>query len=421
MSAYAGQSLRSRDHQGTLGLLPPRGAGAYEEFLKLYGPTPEPGERLIGVVEASGLSGRGGAGFPTARKLRAVRDGRRPVVLANGTEGEPASHKDEVLLSHNPHLVIDGALLAADAVRARRVIIAVARATDAAAQLERALASRPDGDRVEVKTVPERFIAGEESALVHFLNGGEAKPTATPPRAFERGVGGRPTLVQNVETLATLALIARYGEEWFRASGTAAEPGNVLATVSGAVRMPGVLEVPIGILLSDLFARCGGLTEPASAYLVGGYFGRWVPSIEGLELNNASLATAGGRLGARAVIALPESSCGVLESARVIAYMAGQSAEQCGPCVFGLRTLAARFATIARAEPGATEAYGALAGLHRQIARRGACAHPDGVLEFAASATNVFADEFSAHLAGHCTARSHQHVLPVPTKQGDWR
>ena len=421
MSAYAGQSLRSRDHQGTLGLLPPRGAGAYEEFLNLYGPTPTPGERLIGVLEGSGLSGRGGAGFPTARKLRAVRDGRRPVVLANGTEGEPASHKDEVLLAHNPHLVIDGALLAADAVRARRVIIAVARATDAAAQLERALASRPDGDRVEVKTVPERFIAGEESALVHFLNGGEAKPTATPPRAFERGVGGRPTLVQNVETLATLALIARYGEEWFRASGTAAEPGNVLATVCGAVRMPGVLEVPLGILLSDLFARCGGLTEPASAYLVGGYFGRWVPPIEGLELSNESLATAGGRLGARAVIALPESSCGVLESARVIAYMARQSAEQCGPCVFGLRTLAARFATIARAEPGATEAYRALAGLHRQIARRGACAHPDGVLEFAASATTVFADEFSAHLAGHCTAHSHQHVLPVPTKQGDWR
>ena len=205
--------------------------------------------------------------------------------------------------------------------------------------------------------MPERFVAGEESALVHWLNGGEAKPTRTPPRPFERGVGGRPTLVQNVETLANLALIARYGAGWYRAAGTAGEPGTVLATVAGAVTRPGVLEAPLGAPLAGLFARCGGLTEPAQAYLVGGYFGRFVPAVDGLCLSTASLAHHGGALGARTVVALGARSCGVAETARVARYLAGQSAEQCGPCVFGLRALADRLETIARGEPGAADAF----------------------------------------------------------------
>ena len=228
--------------------------------------------------------------------------------------------------------------------------------------------------------------------------------------------------MQNVETLANLALIARYGADWFRETGTPDEPGSVLATIGGAVRIPGVIEAPLGSEISELFARCGGLTEPLQAYLIGGYFGRWVAASDQLQLSNASLAPVGAGLGARTIVALGEDTCGVCETARVVSYMAGQSAEQCGPCVFGLRTLAGRLATIARAEPGAAEAYGHLAGLHRQIARRGACAHPDGVLAFTASSTHVFASEFAAHLAGHCTARSHEPVLPVPhSQEGGWR
>jgi NADH:ubiquinone oxidoreductase subunit F (NADH-binding) len=414
VSAVAPDRRRQFPEHELPGLLPPHGAGAYEEFLGLYGPLPNLGEGLIGAVEQAGLAGRGGAGFPTARKLHAVRAGRRAVVVANGTEGEPASCKDEVLMRLNPHLVIDGALLAAEAIRARRVILAVGRDGDTAEQLDRALAGRADGSRVELVAAPERFVAGEESALVQYLNGGEAKPTSEPFRPFQRGVDGRPTLVQNVETLAAIALIARHGAAWSRSTGTADEPGSVLATIGGAVALPGVLEAPLGTDLSELFGRCGGLTQPAQAYLIGGYFGSWVLPAEQLKLSNASLATAGARLGARAIVALGADACGVRETARVVSYMAAESAEQCGPCVFGLRTLAARLNTIARAEPGAAAAYGQLEGLHRQIARRGACAHPDGVLGFAASATHVFAEEFAAHLAGHCCARSHDPVLPVP-------
>jgi NADH:ubiquinone oxidoreductase subunit F (NADH-binding) len=383
------------------------------EFVRLYGKRPHATEALLGAVEAAGLTGRGGAGFPTATKLRAVRAGGGAVVVGNGTEGEPASAKDAVLMRLNPHLVIDGALTAADLVAARRVILAVARSS-ARKTLERALAERRDGERVAVVSVPERFVTGEESALVNALNGGPAAPTFTPPRPFESGVDGRPTLVLNVETLASLALVARWGPEWFRGAGTHAEPGTVLATVGGAVARAGVVEVPLGLPLEELFARCGGLTEPAQAYLVGGYFGRWVPADPGLRLSAASLAEAGGTLGARAVVALPRSSCGVVETARVAAYMSGQSAGQCGPCVFGLRELAERLVTIARGEPAAVDAYDRLPRLVGQIAGRGACAHPDGVIGFVASATRVFNREFEAHLSGRCTAHGRDPVLPIP-------
>jgi NADH:ubiquinone oxidoreductase subunit F (NADH-binding) len=402
-------------------LLPTAGSLDLDGFTALYGARPKAGEELIAAVEAAGLTGRGGAGFPTARKLRAVRAGGGAVVVGNGTEGEPASAKDRVLMTRNPHLVLDGALIAAELVRARRVIVAVGRAGGAERVFREALASRRDGDRVEVVAVPDRFVAGEESALVNRLNGGEAKPTFTPPRPFERGVDRRPTLVQNVETLASLALVARYGPEWFRRAGTAAEPGTVLATVSGAVARPSVIEAPLGTPFEDLLARCGGATGPLQAYLVGGYFGRWVPAQPGLRLSAESLAAAGGVLGARVVVALPSTSCGVVETARAAAYLAAESARQCGPCLFGLRALADRLAAIARREPGAAEAYSHLARLERQIAGRGACAHPDGVVGFVAGATRVFAGELAEHLAGRCTAHDHRPVLPTPATGGGWR
>jgi len=390
-------------------------------FERRYGPRPAVSERLLEAIELSGLTGRGGAGFPTARKLRTVRSRRGAVVVANGTEGEPVSAKDRTLIERNPHLVIDGTLTAARLVRARRVVIAVGRSGAAATVLEGALAERRDARGVSVATLPDRFVAGEESALVHWLNGGAAKPTTTPPRPFERGVGGRPTLVQNVETLANLALIARFGPDWFRAEGTADEPGTILATVTGAVERPGVVEAPLGVPVAELAALRGGARGPVQAYLVGGYFGNWVPPWPGLRLSRESLAEVGASPGARAIVVLGDRSCGVVETARVVAYMAAQSAAQCGPCVFGLRALAESLQSVARGDSDATESYERLERLERQIAGRGACAHPDGVLGFVASATRVFRDEFARHLAGACSAVDHRPLLPTPGVEGGWR
>lgn len=372
--------------------------------------TPLPRRRraeLLAEIEASGLTGRGGAAFPTAVKLAAVARTRNAVVVANGTEGEPASWKDKVLLAENPHLVVDGAVVAARIVGGRRVIFAVGRENRTVRKrLERALAQRSDGFDCSVETVPDRFVAGEESALVSRLNGGDAKPTMQKP--YERGV-----LVQNVETLANVGLIARYGADWFRERGTAHEPGTVLVTVLGAVRRPGVSEVAFGTPIRDVLQRCGGLTALPNALLIGGYFGTWVRAADTLELplTNAAFERLGASLGARTIVVLPQDACGLVESARVARYLADESAGQCGPCVFGLAAMADALETLDVER---------LRRLAPQISGRGACAHPTGATRFVASAVDVFAHEIERHRAGRCSGPAHPPVLPLGTSR-EWR
>ena len=332
------------------------------EHVAIYGQLPPAGAiDLPALVEASGLQGRGGAGFPTATKLRAVAAQRgRPLVVANGTEGEPISGKDKVLVRHLPHLVLDGAAAAAQALGACEAIVAVSRADgEGLDALSAAIAERGGGldkrFRLRTVAVPDGFVAGEETALVQFLNRGVAKPTFTPPRPFERGVGKAPTLVQNVETLAQLALIARFGPAWFRALGTADEPGSVLVTISGAVAEPGVYEVALGTPLRELVALAGGVTEHVRAFLVGGFFGSWLGERDAAEasLLEADLRPRGARLGARALVVLPASACGICETARAMRYLADSTAGQCGPCLHGLDAIARSFERLAgAARPG---------------------------------------------------------------------
>ncbi len=410
-------------------LLPRDPAGAsFAAHLDRYGPLPELGGRrgsvLVDEVDRSGLSGRGGAGFPTAVKLRTVGAARRAVVVANGTEGEPASAKDTVLMTFNPHLVIDGVLASAAAVGADEAYVAVARGAGSAhAALAAALAERRDARGIRLAAVPDRFVAGEESALVNWVNGGEAKPTFTPPRPFEKGVGGRPTLVQNVETLANVGLIARYGGDWFRERGTRTDPGTALATVRGAVGRPGVVEVELGTPIARILERCGGLTEPARALLVGGYFGTWIDGDPNLDvpLADSALRPLGAGLGARTLVVLPQSRCGLAETARIARYLAGESAGQCGPCVFGLPALADSLETLVASSSEARTAYQRLPRLAGQIARRGACAHPDGVLRLVDSALRVFAPELEQHLGGRCGASHREPLLPTHHETTDWK
>jgi NADH:ubiquinone oxidoreductase subunit F (NADH-binding) len=391
--------------------------------LHRYGPLPGiGGERerasLLAEIEASGLTGRGGAGFPTAVKLGAVGRGRDSVVVANGTEGEPASSKDKVLLAVNPHLVVDGAVVAALLTRSRAVVFAVGRADrESRARLERALAQRARlGERLDMRVegVPDRFVAGEETALVNRLNGGPAKPTLARP--FDRGVRGRPTLVQNVETLANLGLIARHGADWFRRLGTPDEPGSALVTVLGAVRTPGVAEIELGMRIKDVLQMFGGLAALPNALLVGGYFGSWVRAHDVLDLpfTNAALAPFGAALGARTIVVLGQDACGLAETARVARYLAGESAKQCGPCVFGLPAIADAVEALAGGSPAAA---GRLKQLFPQVAGRGACAHPTGATRFVASALHVFADEVDRHLHGRCCAPSRVPVLPLGARR----
>jgi NADH:ubiquinone oxidoreductase subunit F (NADH-binding) len=382
------------------------------------------GAELIEAVAASGLQGRGGAAFPTARKLRAVADaGGAAVVVANGAEGEPISRKDQVLLRCVPHLVLDGAAAVAAAVGAEKAIVVVsARAERALAALRGAIAERQrrrlDAAAFEIAPIPYRFVAGEETAIIQWLNGGPVKPTFTPPRPFERGVRGAPTLVQNVETLAHIALIARFGAAWFRAVGTATEPGSALVTLTGAVTRPGIYEVPLGLPLQELVAWAGGPARPIAAFLLGGYSGAWVDADEAAILNlaDSELSAAGAMLGARAIFALPDRACGILETARVARYLAGESAGQCGPCLHGLQAIATELEAHASATGRPRPRDGRLERWLELVKGRGACRHPDGAVRLVESALRVFAAESERHARGSCTG-SGRPVLPVPVGQ----
>jgi NADH:ubiquinone oxidoreductase subunit F (NADH-binding) len=425
-------AVRSRPRRATLPrLLPAAGADAsLAAHLERYGRLPDlrgEGRALIAAVEASGLRGRGGAGFPTHLKLTAVAAGRSPVVVANGVEGEPGSHKDSLLMRINPHLVLDGAAAAAAAVGASTIMIAVNRSlTSAHASLAGAIAERVragEREQFELFAPPDRFVAGEETALVQWLNGGLAKPAFVPPRPYEQGVRRRPTLVQNVETLAGIALIARNGPAWFRELGSAAEPGSLLATLGGAVGRPGIAELESAGSLRAALERYDGFDEAARAVLVGGYFGTWVPLASALDapLSEAGLRPLGASLGARSLAVLPSVSCGIVETARVTAYLADESAGQCGPCVFGLRAIADALGSVAACDADAGTALRRLQRITPQVAGRGACAHPNGATRLVASTLEVFRDELAHHLSGHCTARSFEPVLPIPVARSEWR
>lgn len=389
------------------------------------------GGALIEQVAAAGLTGRGGAAFPVARKLRAVAGGRGAVVVGNAAEGEPTSRKDAALLRVAPHLVLDGLQAAAEAVGARSAFLDLSRRdprgdSDLAGRLREALASRAAAgtDRVGVDLIdaPARFLAGEESALVARINGGAARPSFKDRRAFEQGIGGRPTLVQNVETLAHLALIARHGAAWFRSVGTQDEPGSMLCTVRDADGRARVVETPIGTRLNRLV----NLGDDVQAVLAGGYHGGWltVAAARRSSLSNADLRPVGATVGAGVLVALPAAYCGLAETAHVARFLALESAGQCGPCLNGLPAIATALSAVARPHPAERE----LASLRRWaglVTGRGACHHPDGTVRFIASALSTFAAELAEHGLGRCTAtRRAQFQSPLPAApltESDWR
>ena len=387
---------------------------------------------LIADIETAGLTGRGGAAFPVHRKLQAVfaaaeERRRTPKVIANGAESEPASDKDATLLWLSPHLVLDGLQLAAEAVGADTAILYTHanRQHDVGSRLAEAIREREarslDRVPVQLAQAPARFLSGQETALLNHLGGGPAVPTFNVPRITERGLGNAPTLVQNVETLAHLALIARKGPRWFRSVGTAAEPGSMLATIRRADGQPKISEVPLGVPFKSLT----GDMAPGSAVLLGGYHGTWLSESQArhLTLDNGSLAGVQARVGTGIVITLPPDRCGLVETARVVRYLALESAGQCGPCLNALPRIAAALAEIAggRARSQTIEDVERWCGL---VTGRGGCHHPDGTTRFVRSALRTFGPEVRRHERGQCSATSSKPFLPVPQdaarSEHDW-
>jgi NADH:ubiquinone oxidoreductase subunit F (NADH-binding) len=387
---------------------------------------------LVSQVGDAGLRGRGGAGFPTATKLAAVARsaGRRsllargtPVVVANGTEGEPASVKDVTLLSYAPHLVLDGMAVAAAALGADEAVLCVDRRhAGLLSSLAQAVAERAGADTIPVRlaAAPSRYVTGEESALVHWLNGGDARPTSVPPRPFERGVAGRPTLIDNVETLAQLALIARFGAAWWRSVGSPDDPGSFLATITDGRRAPSVFEVASGRRLSTLLRHAG--VDTTAPVLVGGYFGSWLSPAQAatVALTRADLARFGASLGSGVIAVLPDTVCPLREVARVARWLATQTAGQCGPCVHGLPAIAGTVEALGRGDVG-HRADAELRRLMPLVSGRGGCKMPDGAVRFVVSAVEVFRDHIDDHRHGACGRVDGRPVLPVPPTEEAWR
>ncbi|RNM16492.1 NADH-ubiquinone oxidoreductase-F iron-sulfur binding region domain-containing protein [Nocardioides pocheonensis] len=350
---------------------------------------------LIDLLERAGLTGRGGAGFPTARKLAAL-EGRRPVVVGNAMEGEPLSHKDAVLLHKSPDLVLDGLEVLRHALRPSRTVLA----------LGARVPMPPERRGIEVRRLLDSFVAGQETALVNQLNGHDPVPTDPSTPVFRKGVGGRPTLVLNAETLAQLALLVRYGATWFRSQGLQDDPGTFLISLTesrpGLLNHPGVLEARRGVPLREVLERGGADPREVQAVLIGGYHGAWIPG-HALDtpLSRPGLAPFGATPGAGIVHLLETGACPLDVSARVATYLASQSARQCGPCLNGLPHLARTMTRLAR--PGADPALlQELDRVQHLVTGRGACKHPDGTVRFVSSTLRVFDRHVTEHLHGHC-------------------
>jgi len=384
-----------------------------------FGTTPAlTGAELISWAREVDLRGRGGAGFPFSRKLSAVAEAAKrrrghPVVVVNGTEGEPGSVKDKMLLSRSPYLVLTGALVAARALGARRIVIGVAGQGPHVDSVADAVDADPELRRlVRITVTADRFVSGESGALVNAINGRVPVPPGRKVRASERGVGGQPTLLSNAETFAQLAVLAMLGPAGYATAGTRDEPGTTLLSVGGCAARPAVVEVPLGAPLGAVLDICEA--DPAAGVLVGGYHGMWLTAeaAYAAPVSRAGMTAAGGSLGAGIVLPLDPGTCPLGEVARVTAYLAKESSGQCGPCMLGLPAIARSLAALVQGSGGVSAldtARRAAAG----VRGRGACAHPDGVFRFVSSALEVFTDDLAVHLLRGTCGRDTRGLLPL--------
>lgn len=369
-------------------------------------PALRPRAWLLESLRAVNLLGRGGAAFPVVVKLEAMPLGGPMTVLVNGSEGEPASYKDRALMSVAPHLVIDGALVVTHALGATGATIAV-HDHRAHAALAAALAERPDAAAVTLALTRAGFVGGEIRAVVNGLTTGLARPGGRRDLPHDRGLGGRPTFASNVETFAQIAVLARLGAAGYAETGTRDEPGTSLVTLVGDVVQAGVLEVANGTPLDALLPG-----RPDAPVLVGGFHGTWVRSTAGLTIDRAALRASGAPLGA-GVIARPHpGTCVLAEVAAVSQWLAEESAGQCGPCFFGLPALAEDVRAFAAGQGSEAQ----LLRRASQVRGRGACAHPDGAVQFMTSALVALADDIEVHRAHGTCGRPPSSILAIPRR-----
>lgn len=340
---------------------------------------------LLDHLRRAGLTGRGGAGFATDRKLRLAREHGAELIV-NACDGEFGAEKDGWIVRHHLPELIDGArLIAGDRFR-----VAAHRGSETLAILTAAA--------VPNLVVPNRYVSSEASALVSLAAGGLARPlmrftpTATGAHHAD-GTAIDPTVVLNAETVWRAAQIMRFGVDWFRSHGTATEPGPRLITIGGSVHQPGVHEAAAGIPIVELIRAAGGTTSRPSALWFNGLSGGFLTAEEALDLpwTSEALTPYGLHIGSASLRVLDGRTDPWQLVLDTVGYAAGESAGQCGPCMFGLPAVVEDLTTIldGHADRATHDRFAHRLGL---LPGRGACRHPDGVASFLRSALRTFGE-----------------------------
>jgi NADH:ubiquinone oxidoreductase subunit F (NADH-binding) len=351
---------------------------------------------LVDLLRDVGMRGRGGAAFPTAIKLEAVRSAaspKPPVVVANGAEGEPLSFKDRYLMRYRPHRVLDGLLACAQWLGSDKAVVYTCD-QPSAQSMSRALEERPATVPITVVYSEHAYIAGEETAVVDRLSGGFGLPRDKPPRPFQVGVDGRPTAVLNVDTLCQVAQLQAGRRDGWQAS--------FLASVSSTTGQPTLYEVPSGIALSDLARDFRDEEGAFSATILGGFFGGLLPASRDMLLDFEPEPGSSTALGCGSFYFVDrEIDCPIAAAADVADYLSRYNARQCGPCVRGSSSAASalRSLSLGRASAAVLDDIARWAAV---LPGRGACAVPDGLARLLRCLLNDFATELQAHCGQPC-------------------
>ncbi len=373
-------------------------------------------EELIALVKASGLRGRGGAGFPAGVKWGFMP--KEPVakyLCVNTDEGEPGTFKDRLLVEHDPHSIIEGTIIAAYAVGAHRAFVYIRgefflgvkrwiKAIDDAYAYgflgKNILGSGFDLD-LSVHRGAGAYICGEETALINSLEGKRGEPRLKPPYPTQRGFWNRPTLVHNVETLANVPHIVLHGAEWYRTMGTEKSPGPKLFCISGHVRRPGNYELPLGTPLRTLLEQyAGGMRgdRPLKAVIPGGASTPMLlPDQIDIPMDFESLAQAGTMLGTGAIVVMEEGTCMVEVARRLIDFFAHESCGQCTPCRMGSLRLLETLTRIVQGQ-GQPDDLDRLESLCQGIAGHTLCPMGDAVVNPVLSSLQHFRHEYQDHI-----------------------
>ncbi len=355
---------------------------------------------IVDLLEMAGLTGRGGAAFKTAIKLGAAQANDAQLIV-NVCDGEIGALKDAWVVEHKLHELLYGVRQ----ITRKDAIFATHRGSATARRLRRA--------GLRVLEVPDRYVSSEESSLVSMAHGGLARPiTKRKPIAFggtlTDGTPTPPMVVLNAETIWRVAQIAAFGPEWFRKWGTTAEPGPRLISVSGAVANPGVVEGAAGMSIRQIVAKAGGLTGTVGSVNLSGLSGGWLTSTEASSAvwSNAFLREFGLGTGAAIVHVFDNETCPLSVARTWLIYARGESAGQCGPCMFGVpATIDGLLELIDGASSGADTR--AALDLHTaDLRNRGACRFPDGVAGFVESVLRTFPALLEMHAEGRCPART---------------